>query len=86
VAARETAQVPLVASLGADSQADVRISFPVGERVTAPGHTDETPEQHGAPAAAVSVLIGALSTALWFAVPLARRAKSPGGAGKGRQG
>jgi uncharacterized protein DUF6328 len=40
----------------------------------------------GAPAAAVSVLIGALFAALWFAVPLARRAKSPGGAGKGRQG
>lgn len=40
----------------------------------------------GAPAAAVSVLIGALFAGLWFAVPLARRAKSPGGDGRGRQG
>jgi hypothetical protein len=31
--------------------------------------------ESGAPAAAVSVLIGALFAALWFAVPLARRAK-----------
>jgi len=39
----------------------------------------------GAPAAAVSVLIGALFAALWFVVPLARRAKSPRPAGKGRE-